>query len=97
MIRVAETFDLLDCIYAMNTHAITKEQLDKLVEAIDSKFESYFAGSDAKDKSIRACFYKPDLYEEQGLYALKDDAMSDYPDEVKQITHDMIATLTSVD
>ncbi|MCL7989296.1 hypothetical protein M8998_15200 [Sphingobacterium sp. lm-10] len=81
----------------MNTHSITKEQLDKLVETIDSEFKSYFSGSESKAKSIRSCFYKPDMYEEQGLFALKDDALSDFPDELKQKTHEMIATLSSVD
>ena len=81
----------------MNTHTITKEQLDKLIETIESEFESYFSGSDAKGKSLKSCFYKPEMYEAQGLFALKDDALSDFPDEIKQKTHDMIATLTSVD
>lgn len=81
----------------MNTHTITKEQLEKLVETIESQFESYFKGSDGKAKSVKDCFYKPDMYEEQGLYALKDDALSDFPDDIKQKTHEMIATLTSVD
>ncbi len=79
----------------MNTHTITPKQLDKLVEQIEEEFADYFAKS--KSGSIRDCFYKPDMYEEQGLYALKDDALSDYPDDLRQKTHNLIVSLTSVD
>lgn len=85
------------CLLIMNTHSITKEQLDKLVEAIDSQFESYFQNQDSEVSSLRDCFYKPDMYEEQGLYALKDDALKDFPDKIRQKTHEMIATISSVD
>ncbi len=85
------------CLLDMNTHSITKEQLDKLVETIDSQFESYFQNKESEVSSVRDCFYKPDMYEEQGLYALKDDALKDFPDEIRQKTHDMIATISSVD
>ncbi len=81
----------------MNTHTITKEQLAKIVESIDAQFESYFSKSETKEKSIKSCFYQPEMYEHQGLWALKDDALSDFPDEIKEKTHEMIATISSVD
>ena len=81
----------------MNTHTITPEQLDKLVEAIDKEFNDYLSSNKASIQSFRECFYIPDMYEEQGLYALKDEALDDFPDEVRQKAHNMIAEFSSVD
>ena len=81
----------------MNTHSINPEQLEKLVEALDSEFKNFLSGNKSNVSSFKNCFYIPDMYKEQKLYALKENVLEEFPEEIKQKAHNMIAEFSSVD
>lgn len=81
----------------METNLITKDQLDKIVDRVEGEFQEYFTSKKAKVKSLRDCFFKPDIYKKEKLLRLDQEIFQQLPKEIQEKTHEMIATFTKVD
>lgn len=81
----------------METNLITTEQLDKVVERIEEQFQAYFTSEYSEVKSLRDCFFRPEIYEEEDLVSLDQDVFARLPEEIQAKTHELIASFTKVD
>lgn len=81
----------------MEVNTITKEQLNKLVDAINTEFKAYFKSNKSNIDSLEKCFYVPEVYETEGLLVLNKEIFGKLPDEVQEKTQELIAGFTKVD
>lgn len=81
----------------METNTITKEQLNKLVDKIETEFYEYFKSDKSQVDSLHECFYTPDIYKEEELLTLNQDIFHKLPKDIQEKTHELIAEFTKVD
>lgn len=81
----------------METSLITKEQLDKIIERVEGKFQAYFTSEESKVNSLRECFFKPEIYEKEKLFSLDQEKFQLLPKEIQVKTHELIGELTKAD